>query len=318
MGVSDEKHTAAGNTARYLDSGMEYRFIESFCGPGGMSLGLERAGLKPTIAFDADDKAVETHRRNLPGDCFVADARLLNGDELLLRSGCAAGMLALLSGGPPCQGFSKQRRGAHLGDERNGLILEYVRLVRETEPRFFLFENVAIFGQKRGKRYVAEMSSQLGDYVLKPHFYNCADYGLPQTRMRFVVVGRRADQRATFRPPRPTVERWATVGEVIGDLPEPPEDYSVHPEFPNHQRARVTKLNIERFSHVPQGGGWQDIPEDLRLDCHKGLDTRSGGWTDVYGRLESDGQCPTITGGFDSFTRGRYAHPTHDRPLTPR
>jgi DNA (cytosine-5)-methyltransferase 1 len=61
-----------------------------------------------------------------------------------------------------------------------------------------------------------------------------------------------------------------------------------------------------------------DIPHELRLSCHKRVDTNSGGWPDVYGRLEWNGLCPTITGGFDSFTRGRYGHPLQDRPLTPR
>ena len=132
------------------------------------------------------------------------------------------------------------------------------------------------------------------------------------------MVGIRRDHEIAFSVPAPTVRRWRTVGEVLDGLPEPPEDYSVHPEFPNHQRARVTPINVERFSYVSQGGGWQDIPEHLRLDCHKNVDSSSGGWPDVYGRLRWDGQCPTITGGFDSFTRGRYGHPHHDRPLTPR
>jgi DNA (cytosine-5)-methyltransferase 1 len=195
---------------------------------------------------------------------------------------------------------------------------EYVRLVTEVAPRFLLFENVAIFGQKRGRVYVAQMSASLTDYVLYPRFYNSADYGLAQTRERFIIVGRRKDQQATFRYPRPTVTGWKTVGEVLAGLPEPPTDYSDHPDYPNHQRARVTEVNIRRFSHVPQGGGWQDIPEALRLPCHRNVDTSSGGWPDVYGRLRWDGQCPTITGGFDSFTRGRYGHPLFDRPLTPR
>ena len=114
------------------------------------------------------------------------------------------------------------------------------------------------------------------------------------------------------------MKHWRTVGEALADLPEPPLDYSDHPDFPNHQRARVTALNIERFSHVPPGGGWQDIPEPLRLKCHQNVDTSRGGWPDVYGRLEANSQAPTITGGFDSFTRGRYGHPSEDRPLTPR
>jgi len=283
-----------------------------------MSLGLQRAGFDLLAAFDINEKAVETHCKNLGGCCLVGDASMLTSAALLERANVARGTLDLFAGGPPCQGFSKQKRGAHLGDDRNALVRDYIRLVREARPRFFFFENVAIFGQKRGRELIREMFSTLSDYVIYTHFYNSADFGLPQTRERFVAIGRRRDVRAGFRVPQATVETWRTVGEVLGDLPEPPDDYSDHPQFPNHQRARVTEINIRRFSYVPQGGGWKDIPEALRLDCHKNVDPTSGGWPDVYGRLEWSGQCPTITGGFDSFTRGRYGHPLHDRPLTAR
>ena len=297
---------------------MKYGFIESFCGPGGMSLGLEQAGLTPLLAFDLDERAVETHSHNLPGPCVVADARDLTGTRLLKMVGQRRGEVALFSGGPPCQGFSKQKRGAHNGDQRNRLVLEFARLARELRPRVVLFENVAIFGQKRGRRYLDLMRQELSEYRLFPHFYNCADYGLAQTRERFIMVCVRSDQDVRFSVPSTKSGKRKTVGDVLAGLPEPPEDYSEHPDLPNHQRARVTPINVKRFSYVPQGGGWQDIPDDLRLDCHRGVDVSSGGWPDVYGRLRWDGQCPTITGGFDSFTRGRYGHPLHDRPLTPR
>jgi DNA (cytosine-5)-methyltransferase 1 len=80
----------------------------------------------------------------------------------------------------------------------------------------------------------------------------------------------------------------------------------------------MNKANLERFSYVPQGGGWQDIPFEKRLKCHQVADTKKGGWPDVYGRLRADGQAPTITGGFDSVSRGRYGHPVENRAITPR
>lgn len=283
-----------------------------------MSVGLESAGFNLLYAFDFDGPSVDTHRHNLKNRCFQRNAREVAGAELLEICSLKKGDLPLFSGGPPCQGFSKQKRGAHLGDDRNNLILEYIRLVQEIEPRFFLFENVAIFGQKRGLKYIEEMRNLLKGYTLYPHFYNSADFGLAQTRERFIMVGCRNDQGVRFFIPSATVTTWKTVGEALAGLPEPPLDYSCHPDYPNHQRARVSPLNIKRFSFVKQGGGWQDIPFDLRLPCHQKADTSSGGWPDVYGRLQLEGQCPTITGGFDSFTRGRYGHPIQDRPITPR
>jgi DNA (cytosine-5)-methyltransferase 1 len=290
--------------------------VDLFCGAGGLSLGLRRAGFAVRAAADTDAAAVATYARNLGGHAVVADVSTLGAADVLELGRLAPGELDLLAGGPPCQGFSKQKRGAHLGDRRNALVLELLRLVGELRPRAFLLENVSQLAQARGRHLVDEFRRL--DYDLSGHLYVAADYGVAQSRERFVMVGLERGSAGRFRPPAPTSPDWPTVGAVIGGLPDPPADHSDHPDYPNHQAARVTPINVERFSHVPQGGGWQDIPWDLRLPCHRTVDVRRGGWPDVYGRLRWDGQCPTITGGFDSFTRGRYGHPLRDRPLTPR
>jgi DNA (cytosine-5)-methyltransferase 1 len=243
--------------------------IESFCGAGGLSLGLRWSGFDVRSAFDLDEAALATYVKNL-------------GPH---------GLLA---------------------------VLEYLRLVQELHPRAFVLENVPQLAGVRGVGLVAEFAPTLPEYEIGSHFYRAADYGVAQTRDRFVIVGIRRDIDGGFVAPEPTTAEWPTVRQAIGDLPEPPGDYSEHPDYPNHQGARVTAINVERFSYVPPGGGWRDIPWGLRLKCHQVVDTSKGGWPDVYGRLNWDGQAPTITGGFDSFTRGRYGHPENDRPLTAR
>lgn len=295
-----------------------YTCIESFCGAGGLGYGIHKAGFEIKTAFDFNEPSIETYQHNVSTNCFVSDVRDIKGNDLLNRTGLERNKLDLFAGGPPCQGFSKQKRGAHLGDDRNQLVLEYARLVTELTPRFFMLENVAMFGQRRGAEFINEIRRLLNEYILYPHFYNSADYGLAQTRQRFVIVGKHHSIRTPFAPPEPTTIQWKTVGEVLRGLPEPLEDYREHPQYPNHIKARVSEINIKRFSYVPQGGGWRDIPENLRLKCHQNVDATKGGWPDVYGRLEWNGQAPTITGGFDSFTRGRYGHPLQNRPLTPR
>lgn len=291
--------------------------IDAFSGSGGLSLGLQRAGFEIRAAFDTDEASIATYRRNNGPHGFVGDASQITGTELRSRAGLEGVELDLFAGGPPCQGFSKQKRGAHLGDPRNVLVLEYLRLVEELEPRAFLLENVPMMAQARGRHLVGEFES-LSHYAMTGHYYVAADYGVAQKRVRFMLVGIRADVGTRFEVPAPTTPTWPTVLEAIGDLPEPPADGSPHVDVANHYAARISAINRERFSHVPQGGGWQDIPFDLRLPCHQRADTSQGGWPDVYGRLRADGQAPTITGGFDSFSRGRYGHPTSNRALTPR
>jgi DNA (cytosine-5)-methyltransferase 1 len=319
MGMPNKKtSTIDQNIIKKIGKSQNYSLIEGFSGPGGMSLGLEMAGFNLIAAFDYDKPSVETHNYNLGNKCFQADVRNIDGKELLKKYKLLKGQLDVFAGGPPCQGFSKQKKGAHNGDERNSLVLEYIRLVNEIEPKYLIFENVAIFGQKRGHAYYLEMIKKFKNYKLFPNFYNSANYGLAQTRERFIIVGQRIDQKSNFKIPAPTVDKWKTIADVLKNLPEPPEDFTSHPDFPNHQRAKVSDINIKRFSFVAQGGGWKDIPIEYRLKCHKNIDTTKGGWPDVYGRLKMDGQCPTITRGFDSFSRGRYGHPLYDRPITPR
>lgn len=246
------------------------------------------------------------------------DAREATGAGLLEGAGIRAGDLDLLSGGPPCQGFSKQRRGSHLfEDPRNGLVLEYARLVRETAPRAFLFENVKVVGQKRGRELVDGLADILTDWDIHHFQVDASDFGLAQTRGRFLMIGLRRDLGAA--PPILLKSAGgSTVRDAIGDLPPPPDDCSDHPDHANHGKARLSALNIARIRQVPQGGEWRDLPLHLRMACHTRVEGATGGWPDVFGRLEWEGRCPTLTGGFDSFTRGRYGHPEQDRPLTLR
>lgn len=291
--------------------------VDMFCGAGGLSLGLRAAGFNCIGAFDVDVASTKTYRSNLGEHVELADARDVKGIDLAERLPSSKSELDLLAGGPPCQGFSKQKRGAHLGDPRNALVLEHLRIIQESSPRAFLMENVAMLAGVRGAHLVDRFNA-LADYQLVGHFYLAADYGVAQTRQRFVLVGIRKDQPGSFHIPAPTTPAWPTVGEALTGLPSPPQNGDPHPIVPNHQASRMNKINQERFSYVPQGGGWKDIPFEKRLKCHQVADTSKGGWPDVYGRLRNDGQAPTITGGFDSVSRGRYGHPFENRAITPR
>jgi DNA (cytosine-5)-methyltransferase 1 len=294
--------------------------IEGFCGAGGMALGLQQAGFKNLLAFDKDSAAIESYQKNIGSEGAVLDARKIKGSALLRDLGLKKGELDLFAGGPPCQGFSLQRRRGYESDERNDLVWDFFRLVEELKPKMFLLENVVMLGAIRGQKYTSEGFSRMMrlGYAITFGIINCADYGMAQTRRRFIAIGSRVNGPFTFPWRTHLANNYKTVGEVLSGLPDCPVDFKEHSDFPNHIRCRITQKNIEMISHVPPGGGWKDIPKRLWLDCMHRWKGDSGGWPDVYGRLKLDGQCPTITAGFDSFSRGRYAHPVYNRAITAR
>ncbi len=290
-----------------------YTCIDGFCGAGGLALGLRRAGFEVLISFDTDECAVRTFKQNVSPQCLQEKAEDLTA-ERLFRKLDYSGPLDLFSGGPPCQGFSKQKRGAHLGDDRNELVLHFARLVRETQPRFFLMENVDQLGKKRGKGFVDKIHSELADYELYPNFYNSADYGVAQTRVRFVVVGKVKSVNTPFHTPPRGSARWVTVGEALQGIPEPPLDYTEHPDFPNHYRARVTPINIERFSHVPQGGAGRTSRKISNCGVTRKLTVvQEAGQTSTVAYSLTDKHRPlppvsTVLQGAVTVTRPRIVH----------
>lgn len=294
---------------------MTFYAVDAFAGAGGLSLGIERAGFDVRFAFDSDPIAVDTYRKNIATTIEELDAISITGIDILSRAGLRRGEVALLAGGPPCQGFSLQRRGVR-SDERNRLVLRYLDWIEEIYPTAFLIENVpAIRGIRGGNvlAIVSEAATRLG-YDIHITTLNAADYGVPQIRRRAFLVG--VAEGSPFSWPVPRYEgKHKTVRQAIGDLPMPPDDGRPHNLVPNHYReARLSAVNLERIKHVPEGGGREHLPPHLTLACHSG-DHRH---LDTYGRLAWDAPSVTITARFDSFTRGKFGHPVEDRSLTLR
>lgn len=293
--------------------------IDLFCGAGGLSLGLREAGFEIVAALDNDPVAVRTYASNLKPCVSLGLIEDVSASDLLSKAGLSRGECTLLAGGPPCQGFSLQRRG-NRKDPRNALVLEFLRMVEEIQPHFFLMENVGGLLSKHGKPFLRELALRTSklDYVIHLANLDAVDYGVPQIRKRAFLVGEHTPRfAARFKIPEPTQKTPRTVRQAIGDLPSPPENGSCHPDYPNHYReARLAPINLERIRHVPQGGGRDDLPQRLQLSCHVNNPTHRH--KDVYGRLAWDAPSVTLTARFDSFTRGRFAHPVENRSLTIR
>jgi DNA (cytosine-5)-methyltransferase 1 len=304
---------------------MTYSCVDSFSGAGGLSLGLLRAGFSVALSFDNDKLCVETQRRNpkyFNHEVALAKVEEMLDGRLLQRTGLAKGELDLFAGGPPCQGFSVQRVGPDV-DSRNDLVLKYVQLVEEMQPKFFLMENVKGLAGTRGREYLASVMMRTRDAGYHVHFrvLDAQDYCVPQRRKRVVIVGERVrcGQSPHFKFPKPTSPdgKRITVRMAIGALPAPPQNGSDHPKYVHHRRDRLSDLNKQRLAVLKQGQGREHLPPELLANCHK-VSSEVMGHRNVYGRMVWNEVAPTITARFDSFTRGLFGHPSQLRSISLR
>lgn len=294
--------------------------IDLFCGAGGLTSGLRRAGWDVVAGIDMDEAVGATYRRNNPAPRFVrADLREVTDDDARALARGVPSRELLLAGCAPCQPFSKLRgrRGVQ-GRSDATLLREFARLVVVLRPRAVLMENVpgiaAVPGFSSFRRFV-RILHECG-YDCDHRVLNARDFGVPQHRRRRVLL---AVQDATARLPEPAAldadVRRATVRDAIARFPAI-EAGETHPEVANHHAARLSPLNLERIRATPvDGGSRQDWKADLVLDCHRSAGT---GFSDFYGRMWWDRVAPTLTGRCNSLSNGRFGHPDQNRAISLR
>lgn len=299
---------------------MNYTCIDSFSGAGGLGLGLQQAGFDITYSFDIDDKCIKTinaNKKYFNHEAEVADiSDLLNG-VLLKKCNLKRGELFLLAGGPPCQGFSVQRRGSD-DDVRNDLVLKYGQLIDELYPAFFVMENVSGIAGKRGKTILDQLFEHVKGLAYNIHIklLDAQEYSVPQRRKRYIIVGERSDIGSSYSFPVGKNER-ITVRDTIGALPPPPDDGGDDPKISLHRKDRLSSLNIKRIQALEEGQARDNLPQELLANCHK-VGSNIIGYRNVYGRMTWDDVAPTITARFDSFTRGKFGHPDQTRSISLR
>ena len=180
-----------------------YPTISLFTGAGGFDIGLEQAGFIPVVQHELDKGACETLIVNRPR--YFRHSSLIQGNicntptSMILReAGLRVGEPYLLVGGPPCQGYSSTTR--HLvkkngTDTRNDLVFQFLRVIRESQPKYFIFENVPGFQTFNKGEYFEEFLkvAYSNYYELVYGLIDCSEYGVPQHRVRFICAGTRKD-----------------------------------------------------------------------------------------------------------------------------
>lgn len=297
------------------------KVIDSFCGAGGLSLGLAKSGFDILLSFDLEPRCIETLKQNpkYHNDVgLVLDVKRAREIQILNLCKLKKGELDLLAGGPPCQGFSVQRTVGKDHDDRNLLVDHYGDLVLDLMPKFFLMENVTGIGGKRGRLILEQFKKKIanGGYHYHETVLDAQDYGVPQRRKRYFLVGERLDSNQLFfRWPLPLESKTPTVRDTISWLPPAPVTGKAHEKYPLHRADKLSEKNLERIRSIKTGQSRQDLPEHLLADCHK-VSANVIGHRNVYGRMDWDHVAPTITARFDSFTRGKFGHPEQDRSIS--
>lgn len=302
------------------------RIVDLFCGSGGFSRGAYDAGFKVAAAIDIDPVLTSSYKANFPDTKLVlADVSAIDGEVLQRHAG---GLVDGIFGGPPCQGFSDIGR-RDPSDARRKLLYHFFRLVAETQPTFFVMENVRglMYADSRGE--LDDAIKLLGDRyeVLGPLVWDASHFGAATKRSRVFVVGMNKDRAnpLTIEGVSAQKRSASTVRDAIADLQSATfvreengfdvwrtEDVAhtssyasslrdLDGGFTGHRPTLHTRTVVERFAAVPQGG----IDKVGR-----------------HPRLAWQGQCPTLRAGTGS-DRGSYQsvrplHPEENRVITVR
>jgi DNA (cytosine-5)-methyltransferase 1 len=292
--------------------------ISFFSGAMGLDIGLQMAGLNVKIGQDFDKSCVETMRAN-GHKALCGDIRETDPAQVLNAVGMSRAEPFLVCGGPPCQPFSTAGKRLGISDPRGGLFKDFIRMIDFIRPRFFLMENVK--GLMSASADIGDGSLAL-DAILQEFqslgyktvygLLDAVNYGVPQFRERFVLLGSR-DGEGIFLP-LPThfqthqnaAYRWRTLRSAISDLE------SDHSDCASFSAERMAFLKT-----VPEGGNWRNLAPDCVEKAMGGAYASGGGKVGFYRRLSYDAPSPTLVTS-PVQKASMLCHPTQDRPLSVR
>ena len=253
----------------------------------------------------------------------------MTAEELLKFAGLKKGEAALVVGGAPCQPFSNIGKKFGINDKKDGdLFLDFVKIVKGVQPKAFIFENVQGITHAAHQEVISYMIEKLkgSGYGVSYSILNAADYGVPQRRLRFILMGIKNGKTSCF--PLPThsknLKSWDTFVKSLDKQPEykPAKWVSLKKAFSTIKKSDLNRqdclmMNISdpvkhRMKYIKQGENFKVLPDELRPDCwksgkHQGADT--------FGRLKYEEPSITIRTAAYNPSKGRYIHPMEDRGL---
>lgn len=286
--------------------------IDLFCGVGGLTHGFMLEGLPVVAGFDLDPACRFPYVANNGTVRFVErDVREVEIEEISSLFGGAK--LKVLAGCAPCQPFSTyaQRYDIDGRDGKWGLLYQFARLVRGSNPDVVTMENVPTVAKHEVFRDFVDTLERLG-YQVRYGVVDSSCYGVPQTRRRMVLLASRHGRIEMIGPIR---DKPKTVRQAIGRLRHLSAGESA-PGDPLHAASALSPKNLQRIRASRPGGTWRDWPDGLIAKCHRAKSGHT--YPGVYGRMEWDKPAPTMTTQCYGFGNGRFGHPEQDRAISLR
>ncbi|BFU77672.1 DNA cytosine methyltransferase [Arcobacter sp. 15-2] len=300
--------------------------VDIFSGAGGLSVGAKMAGIESLLAVEYCKHAASTYQKNHQKTKVLnKDIKSVNPLDYTEKNPF------ILFGGPPCQGFSiANTKTRNLDNPNNWMFKEYIRFVEDLEPEWFLFENVVGFKSFNNGEFAKEVETNLKNlgYTTSSGVLCASDFGVPQKRKRFFIIGNRFKKKFDFNSLKK--ESVVSVKDAISDLPSLKNgeqllsgDYK--PNITNSYLEIMRKKSdkplqnivsknkeyiIERYKYIRQGKNWQDIPKKLLSNYSSTVNMHSG----IYKRLDENQ--PTVT--IANYRKSMLIHPTEDRGLSLR
>ncbi len=322
------------------------------CGMG-MDLGFEKAGFNTVYTNDITKFACNTIRENRPKlVCDEGDITEITSKEILKKSGFGKGEIDVVIGGPPCQSFSTAGMRKGLDDKRGMALLEYIRVIKDVQPKFFVFENVpglksmakkhiSFYDRKAMDKKKLDSDQQYGSlfndillefkkikgYKFDWKLLNAADYGVPQKRKRLILIGSRVadpeilfqkiEKHAKYADPKKAKDLkkkpWKTLRDALDGLNDKKKECTKFPKWGKY------------LEYVPAGGCWVNLPDKLKKEAMgQAADTddpkrkgKQGGRTGFFRRLSWDNPAPTLVTS-PTQLGSCLCHPDETRPLTVR
>ena len=294
--------------------------IDLFCGVGGLTHGLQRAGINVIMGIDSDPACQHAFEANNSAEFVNSDFTTISAAELAKKF--SHHNVSLLAGCAPCQSFSTYSRSARRSELADAspigssnasmgewqLLRSFGNLIEDCQPDLVTMENVPPLC---GQQVFQEFLDHLKGYHIHHSLIDGQIIGLPQARKRLVLMASKLGPIAVPQIRAST----RTVREAIAELASL-EAGATDPDDPLHAACRLSSRNLQRIRASKPGGTWRDWPKRLRAKCH----VRKTGATypSVYGRMEWDAPSPTITTQCFGFGNGRFGHPEQDRAISLR